>query len=76
MDEDKRFKHVKAVFEPDGEHAASLKPELCYLIGEEAVFCYVWLMGDDDIYPGVWALTTEDRRWLGLWVPEFDLRIL
>jgi len=43
------------------------------MIGTTAEFTYAWKMDDSEQFPDVWALTTEDRRWLGYWIPEFDL---
>jgi hypothetical protein len=44
-------------------------------IGKELVFQYAWLMDEDDKFPGVWALTTQEPGF-PCWVPEFDLKIV
>jgi hypothetical protein len=70
---DKQFRTITAKFQPCQEHIATLRPELLPLIGETAEFTYAWMMDDTERFPRIWALTTEDRRFLGYWIPEFDL---
>jgi len=69
----KRFQTITARFQPCPEHVDTLRPELLPLAGEVAEFTYAWMMDGSERFPGAWALTTDDRRFLGLWVPEFDL---
>jgi hypothetical protein len=43
-------------------------------IGKELIFQYVWMMDEDDPWPGVWALMPVEVSFG--WVPEFDLQII
>lgn len=70
------MKIVKAKFVPDPKYIDTLRPELLIFKDTVMLWLYAWIMDDDEAFPGVWALITEDRRWPGLWVPEFDLEIL
>jgi len=70
---DKQFQTITAKFQPCQKHIATLRPELVPVIGAVSEFTYVWRMDDTERFPGVWVLTTLDRRFKGYWVPEFDL---
>jgi len=76
--EDKHLRRVRAVFNPDTKHIDSLKPEARKLIGKEFILIYAWLMGEDDPFPNVWALTFVDNSYTAKisWIPEFDLDII
>lgn len=37
-----------------------MKPEVIPLIGKTLVLTPLWFMGDDDLYPGEWALGDAD----------------
>lgn len=73
---DKRFSKVTAIFKPHPDYKHTMRKSLLSLEGEKAEFRYIWHMDENDSFPNVWALETEDKRWLGLWIPEFDLEII
>lgn len=72
----KQFRKVRAKFIPKERH--SLKNEYVPFIGKEFVFQYLYIMDEDDMYPGIMALRplyNEEGFDVG-WVPEFDLEII
>lgn len=74
----KQFTEVRAVFNPAKEHINTLRDEMEPLIGKEAIFQYSWIMDEDDMFPGVWALHPVEIRgeFPYRWIPEFDLEII
>lgn len=71
---DKYLKTVKALYSPKEENMKTVRPELKMYIGEEFTFQYSWIMGEEDPFPDVWALTPINAPF-HYWVPEFDLDI-
>ncbi|MCK9308827.1 MAG: hypothetical protein M0P99_00970 [Candidatus Cloacimonetes bacterium] len=69
----KQYRKIKAYFKPI--RTDNLRPEVLSLIGEMFEWQYCYIMDENDVFPGVWALTTRDERF-GYWVPEFDLEII
>jgi len=55
---------------------ADLMPALAQVIGTETVFTYTRQMDEDEPFPGEWALSTDDERFGGYWIPERDLEII
>ena len=75
---DKKFKKVKAIFQPSKEHEHTLKEEYKQFIGKEFIFQYNGVMEDDEMFPGVYTLMPlpNKEEFICAWVPEFDLEII
>ena len=57
-----RNKSVEVVFAPREQYMGRLMlPGLAKHAGERLTVRLLWLMGDDDPYPGEWALGSADR---------------
>lgn len=68
-----QFKKIVGIFDPIVQE--DIRQELLSLIGEQFEFKYAWLMGEDEMFPGYWALTTQDDR-CPYWIPEFDIMVV
>ena len=71
----KQFTKIRARFQPKRFEP---KPQLKELVGSTFEFEYVWFIEESEHskFAGQWALTTDDPRFNGLWVPEEDLEIV
>lgn len=74
---EKHLRKVRAVFEPHPDHVCTLREEVKGFIGKEYLFQYVWIMEENEQFPGMWAMMPRDPEMKFVhWVPEFDLKIL
>jgi hypothetical protein len=73
-----QFTKVRAIFQPANEHIHTLRDEYKQFIGKEFMFQYSWIMEEDEMFPGVWALVPlpDNNEFVASWVPEFDLIIV
>jgi len=77
---DKQFVKVRAIYQPAKEHEHTVRDEYRQFIGKIFTFQYTHIMGDDEMFPGVWALMPlpkyNDGEFIASWVPEFDIAII
>jgi len=74
-----QFKPVKVKFTPRPEfEGMAIHPDVVQYIGQEVTVVPMFMMDDDDKYPGEWALTNEENKGIfgRLWIASGDVTIL